>query len=48
MSKNKETLEALSKEKGTRPHLKIILKHDLDLVGAEIKSVSSLIETLAN
>lgn len=28
------------------PHLKIILEHDLDLVTAEIKSITSLIETI--
>lgn len=30
------------------PHIPIILEHDLDLVNAEIKSISRLIETLGN
>ncbi len=33
--------------KNSSKHLFIILDHDLDLVSAEIKSISSLIETLA-
>ncbi len=40
-------LENLEKNiKSTSQHLKIILEHDLALVTAEIRSISSLIETL--
>ena len=41
-------LENLKKNiKSSTQHLKIILEHDLALVAAEIRSISSLIETLA-
>jgi DNA-binding PadR family transcriptional regulator len=44
----KRDLEQFSKNvKNSKPHLQIILGHDLDLVEAEITSISKLIETLA-
>lgn len=43
----KRDLENLNKNsKSPKRHLAIILEHDIDLVEAEIKSISSLIETL--
>ena len=48
MKRVKKEVERLLKKAQTQPapHLSIILEHDLDLVDAEIKSFSRLIETL--
>ncbi len=44
----KRDLETLKRNtKITKTHLLIILEHDIDLVEAEIKSISKLIDTLA-
>ena len=45
LNRIKRDLEAL-KPKTTAKHLQIILEHELDLVSAEIKSVSRLSDTL--
>jgi DNA-binding PadR family transcriptional regulator len=43
----KRDLEGMSKNiKNASKHLQIILEHDLDLVSAEIKSITKLIQTL--
>jgi len=44
----KRDLESIKKNlKKTSKHLLIILEHDLDLVSAEIKSISKLMETIS-
>ena len=48
LNRIKRDLESIKKNlKKTSKHLLIILEHDLDLVSAEIKSISKLMETIS-